>query len=72
MGYRYYQTAGVPVAYPFGYGLSYTAFEYSGLHATPEGVTLTVKNTGSLPGDEVVQVYVSKPDAKIFRPMQEL
>ena len=72
VGYRYYQTAGVPVAYPFGYGLSYTAFEYSGLHATPEGVTLTVKNTGSLPGDEVVQVYVSKPDAKIFRPMQEL
>ena len=54
VGYRYYQTAGVPVAYPFGYGLSYTAFEYSGLHATPEGVTLTVKNTGSLPGDEVV------------------
>ena len=72
VGYRYYQTAGVPVAYPFGYGLSYTAFEYSGLHATPEGVMLTVKNTGSLPGDEVVQVYVSKPDAKIFRPMQEL
>ena len=72
VGYRYYQTAGVPVAYPFGYGLSYTAFEYSGLHATPEGVTLTVKNTGSLPGDEVVQVYVSKPDARIFRPMQEL
>lgn len=72
VGYRYYQTAGVPVAYPFGYGLSYTAFEYSGLHVTPEGVTLTVKNTGSLPGDEVVQVYVSKPDAKIFRPMQEL
>ena len=72
VGYRYYETAGVPAAYPFGYGLSYTAFEYSGLHATPEGVTLTVKNTGSLPGDEVVQVYVSKPDAKIFRPMQEL
>ena len=72
VGYRYYQTAGVPVAYPFGYGLSYTSFEYSDLHATPTGVSLTVKNTGDMAGDEVVQVYISKPDAKIFRPMQEL
>ena len=72
VGYRYYQTAGVPVAYPFGYGLSYTSFEYSDLHATPTGVSLTVKNTGAMAGDEVVQVYISKPDAKIFRPMQEL
>ena len=72
VGYRYYQTAGVPVAYPFGYGLSYTSFEYSDLHATPTGVSLTVKNTGDMAGDEVVQVYISKPDARIFRPMQEL
>ena len=72
VGYRYYQTAGVPVAYPFGYGLSYTSFEYSDLHATPTGVSLTVKNTGTMAGDEVVQVYISKPDARIFRPMQEL
>ena len=72
VGYRYYQTAGVPVAYPFGYGLSYTSFEYSDLHATPTGVSLTVKNTGAMAGDEVVQVYISKPDARIFRPMQEL
>ena len=72
VGYRYYQTAGVPVAYPFGYGLSYTTFAYSNLTATPNGVTVTVENTGNRAGDEVVQVYIAKPDAKIFRPAQEL
>ena len=72
VGYRYYQTAGVPVAYPFGYGLSYTTFAYSNLTSTPNGVTVTVENTGNRAGDEVVQVYIAKPDAKIFRPAQEL
>ena len=72
VGYRYYQTAGVPVAFPFGYGLSYTTFAYSGLKASAGGVTLTVKNTGSCAGAETVQLYVAKPDAKIFRPAQEL
>ena len=72
VGYRYYQTAGVPVAFPFGYGLSYTTFAYRDLTATPQGVTLTVENTGERAGDEIVQVYIAKPDAKIFRPAQEL
>ena len=72
VGYRYYQTAGVPVAYPFGYGLSYTTFASSNLTATPNGVTVPVENTGNRAGDEVVQVYIAKPDAKIFRPAQEL
>lgn len=72
VGYRYYQTAGVPVAYPFGYGLSYTTFAYRDLTAIPTGVTVTVENTGDRAGDEVVQVYIAKPDAKIFRPAQEL
>lgn len=72
VGYRYYQTAGVPVSFPFGHGLSYTKFAYSDLKAAPDGVTLTVKNIGSRAGDEIVQVYVSKPDARIFRPAQEL
>ena len=72
VGYRYYQTAGVPVAFPFGYGLSYTTFAYSDLKASAQGVTLTVKNTGSCAGAETVQLYVAKPDAKIFRPAQEL
>ena len=72
VGYRYYQTAGVPVAFSFGYGLSYTTFEYSDLKADEKGVTLTVTNTGSCAGAEIVQLYVAKPDAKIFRPAQEL
>ena len=72
VGYRYYQTAGVKPAFPFGYGLSYTTFEYSGLKADETGVTLTVTNTGSAAGAEIVQLYVAKPDAKVFRPEQEL
>ena len=72
VGYRYYQTAGVPVAFPFGYGLSYTSFAYSELKADARSVTLTVTNTGSCAGAEIVQVYAAKPDAQIFRPAQEL
>ena len=72
VGYRYYQTAGVPVAFPFGHGLSYTSFAYSDLKASADGVTLTVTNTGTRAGMEIVQLYVAKPDAKIFRPTQEL
>ena len=72
VGYRYYQTAGVPVAFPFGHGLSYTSFAYSDLKASADGVTLTVTNTGTRKGAEIVQLYVAKPDAKIFRPAQEL
>ena len=72
VGYRYYDTAGVPTAFPFGYGLSYTSFAYSDLNADENGVTLTVTNTGSCAGAEVVQLYVAKPDAKIFRPAKEL
>ncbi len=77
VGYRYYQTAGVPTAFPFGYGLSYTSFEYSDLtvdHVSNAGATvrLTVRNTGEAAGAEVVQVYVAKPEHEVFRPAQEL
>ena len=72
VGYRYYDTAGVPTAFPFGYGLSYTSFAYSDLKADETGVTLTVTNTGSCAGAEVVQLYVAKPDAKVFRPVKVL
>ena len=72
VGYRYHQTAGVAPAYPFGFGLSYTTFAYADVKATPQGVSLTVTNTGDREGAEIVQVYVAKPDAKIFRPAQEL
>ena len=60
------------VQYPFGYGLSYTSFAYSELKADARSVTLTVTNTGSRAGAEIVQVYAAKPDAQIFRPAQEL
>ena len=72
IGYRYYDTAGVPVRYPFGYGLSYTTFAYSDLQADVKTVTFTVTNTGKVAGAEVAQVYVSCPGGKIYRPKKEL
>ncbi|MCR4675457.1 MAG: glycoside hydrolase family 3 C-terminal domain-containing protein [Lachnospiraceae bacterium] len=72
VGYRYYDTAGVDVLYPFGFGLSYTSFEYSDIEVTKDGVSFNLKNTGSYDGAEVCQLYVSLPDAKIFRPKKEL
>lgn len=72
IGYRYYDTAGVPVRYPFGYGLSYTTFTYSDIHADKDSVTFTVTNTGSRDGAEVAQVYVSCRNGRIFRPDKEL
>ena len=48
MGYRYYDTAGVPIRFPFGFGLSYTKFDYSGLKITPEGVSFVLENTGDV------------------------
>ena len=68
VGYRYYETFGVDVAYPFGYGLSYTTFEYSdfAVRQNPDSTltaTVTVKNTGDVAGREVVQLYVGKPEA---------
>ena len=72
VGYRYYETAGVPVLFPFGYGLSYTSFAYSGLRVDADGVTLTVKNTGDRDGAEVVQLYIGKVNSRVFRPVREL
>lgn len=72
VGYRYYSTAGVPVAYPFGYGLSYTTFAYTDLAVTESEASVTLTNTGSLPGAEVVQLYVAKPASQVFRPAREL
>lgn len=72
VGYRYYQTAGVSVRYPFGYGLSYTTFEYSELTVTKEGVSFILTNTGSVDGKEVAQLYVGGPRETIFRPEKEL
>lgn len=72
IGYRYFDTANVPVKYPFGYGLSYTTFEYSDINATEKGVTFKLKNTGAVKGKEVVQMYIGKKDPEIFRPKKEL
>ena len=72
VGYRYYDTAGVPVRWAFGHGLSYTAFTYSGLQADETAVTFTVTNTGSWDGAEVSQVYVGCPEGRVFRPAKEL
>lgn len=72
VGYRYYETAGIPVLFPFGYGLSYTSFAYADIRADENEVHVTIQNTGSADGAEVVQIYISKPDSKIFRPVKEL
>lgn len=72
VGYRYYDTADVPVRYPFGHGLSYTGFAYSDLKANANAVTFTISNTGTVDGAEVAQVYVSCKNGKVFRPKKEL
>ena len=72
VGYRYYDTAQIPVLYPFGFGLSYTSFEYSNMKVDREGATFTLKNIGSRDGAEVCQLYVSLKGAKVFRPKKEL
>ncbi|MBO5876085.1 MAG: glycoside hydrolase family 3 C-terminal domain-containing protein, partial [Bacteroidales bacterium] len=76
VGYRYFQSAGVPVSYPFGYGKSYTTFEYSKpvVKATADGftATITVKNTGSVAGKEAVQLYVTAPAGGLEKPAFEL
>lgn len=71
-GYRYYDKAGIPVRWPFGYGLSYTTFGYSDLQVQDRTVTVTVTNTGNCPGAEVVQLYVAAPQNGIHRPVREL
>ena len=72
VGYRYFEIAHVPVLFPFGYGLSYTTFAYSGLSVSEKEVSFTLKNTGAVDGAEVAQLYVGKADAKVFRPAKEL
>lgn len=76
VGYRYFQTAGVDVSYPFGHGLSYTSFEYSKpvVKATADGftATVTVTNTGKSAGKEVVQLYVTAPEGGLVKPAYEL
>ena len=72
IGYRYYDTANIPVRYPFGHGLSYTTFLYSDIRAEKDRVTFTIANAGVRDGAEVAQVYVSCKDGNVFRPKKEL
>jgi beta-glucosidase len=76
VGYRHFATRDVKVAYPFGYGLSYTTFEYGDVTLAEDGgrvtVSVPVKNTGSVPGREVVQLYVSAPGKSMPKPAIEL
>jgi len=72
VGYRHYDTTGIPVRYPFGHGLSYTTFEYYDMSADTHGVSFTLRNSGSVDGAEIVQLYISCPEGKIFRPRKEL
>lgn len=80
IGYRYYDTANKDVQFPFGYGLSYTKFEYSDIKLSKKSikdtdtlnVSFKIKNVGSVAGAEVAQVYVSDKESTIFRPKKEL
>ena len=78
VGYRYYQTFNVPISYEFGFGLSYTTFDYSNLKLSATvfsdllNVTVQVKNAGSVSGKEVVELYLSAPTTGAEKPAQEL
>ena len=72
VGYRWYDYKNLPVAYEFGYGLSYTDFEYSCLSISADAVSFIVKNTGCCAGDETVQLYIGLPSSRIVRPVREL
>ena len=77
VGYRYFDSFEVPVSYPFGYGLSYTTFEYSDAKIAEKGdayeISVTIKNTGKYEGKEVVELYISAPKNKTAnKPVKEL
>ena len=76
VGYRYYLSEGKAVSYPFGYGMSYTTFEYSKPKVIKTGneyqASVIVKNTGNVAGKEAVQLYISAPKSKLYKPSMEL
>jgi beta-glucosidase len=78
VGYRYYETFKVKPSYEFGYGLSYTSFDYSNMKLSSDKfngkmtVTVDIKNSGSLPGKEIVELYISAPSKKLDKPALEL
>ena len=80
VGYRYYDSTGTPVLFPFGHGLSYTSFAYSGLEVGKVAkdieeflkIQFTLENTGKMMGQEIAQVYIHKKGSSVFRPEKEL
>ncbi len=72
VGYRYYDTAGVPVRWPFGYGKSYSNFAYSHLSVEGNQVSFTVTNTSPIPGAEIAQLYIAPKSSHLYRPVKEL
>lgn len=72
IGYRYYDTAEVAVQFPFGFGLSYTTFEYGALQVSDDRVTFEITNTGDRDGAEIAQLYVGKKETGLIRPKKEL
>lgn len=72
IGYRYFDKVEKTVQFPFGYGLSYTNFEYSNLKLSKSKISFNLKNTGEVAGAEVVQLYIGLNDSNIFRAKKEL
>lgn len=72
VGYRYYESASLPVLFPFGYGLSYTEFRYSDLVVTDKGIVFKLKNVGNHEGAEIAQLYIGKEHSGLIRPIKEL
>ena len=80
VGYRYFNTANVPVLFPFGHGLSYTKFEYSNLTLSSKNIsdkeiltaTVDVQNVGDMDGKEIIQLYVNDVESSVYTPYQQL
>lgn len=72
VGYRYNVSANVPVRFPFGFGLSYTTFEYSDLKVSSAGASFLMENTGAGEGADVAQLYIARRSDGVFRPAREL
>ena len=72
IGYRYFEKADVKPAFPFGFGLSYTTFEYSNLKINKDGVSFKIKNSGDVDGKEIAQLYVGLKESCVIRPAKEL
>ena len=72
VGYRYFEKAEVKPAFPFGFGLSYTSFEYKNLKVDDKGVSFEITNTGNVDGKEISQLYVGLQGSGIIRPVKEL